>query len=55
MEGDRDEIIAQLERWRDHWNSHHDHQQECVNALAAVKAGATDVWAVGTRYLIVED
>lgn len=55
MEGDRAEIIDQLQRWRDHWKSHRDHQQECTDALAAVENGATDVWAVGTRYLVVEN
>jgi hypothetical protein len=55
FEGDRPEIVAQLERWRDHWRTHRDRQQECADALAAVQAGATDVWAVGTRYLVVED
>lgn len=54
MEGTRAEIIDQLERWRGHWTSHRDRQRECADALAAVQAGATDVWAVGTRYLVVE-
>ena len=55
MEGSRDEIVAQLERWRDHWSTHRDNARECVDVLAAVKAGADDVFAVGTRYLVVED
>lgn len=55
-EGTRAEIVAQLERWRDHWSrSHQDHEQACADALAAVRAGADDVWAVGTRYLVVEE
>lgn len=55
FEGTREEIVEQLERWRDHWQSHRDHQRTCQEALDAVRAGADDVWAVGTRYLVVED
>lgn len=56
MEGTREEIVEQLERWRDHWApAHPDHQHTCQEALAAVEAGADDVFAVGTRYLVVED
>ena len=54
MEGNRAEIIEQLERWRDHWTSHRDHAEACQRALDAVRAGSTDEFAVGTRYLVIE-
>lgn len=54
VEGTRAEIVALLERQRNHWSGFQGQQQECADALAAVQAGATDVWAVGARYLVVE-
>jgi hypothetical protein len=56
FEGTRAEIVAQLERWRDHWaHGHRDLAETCQRALDAVQAGSNDEFAVGTRYLVVED
>lgn len=54
-EGRREEVLAELRRYREHYASHPAKVREFTDAVASIEGGATEAFADGTLYRVVEE